>query len=468
MGADWLRANIEFAPNAVVILSHLSYASGNASSGMAIPTRSVAIERIDNFANGFLASGARVVWALGWQPGADVVNALWNEDATMDAIFQTRYRDGVNPLNGWIGSNPGYYPSERVPGAEVHIDPHPSYGYLRGLTGDLSFTTNEWRNAESVPDDTVAPVLGPLSASQSPVTVATESDEELPVFTPNGDGRSDTIAIKHTLSESAFLDIEVTSNGDHVRRMSIWAVRGPGKTSWDGRGDDGRYADDGAVRITITPRDRAGNVGDAQSVRVKVLASLDSPRISPPIFDPTDGDKLAATAKFRAHLSNPATVSWVIRDKAGTVVRRAVDDVAMDPGDIKFDWDGTDDAGDAVSQGKYTARVRVTRPKGSYGHDLTLYLAPFKFTPSKWALKRGATVNFTIETAEAVKWKPFVTADREGLKKVSIKVRKITAKKFVGSYKTRTAGKRGPLKIAVSSTDIKGGKQSKTFTLRLR
>ena len=51
-GADWLRENIEFAPNAVVILSHLSYASGNASSGMPIPSREVAVERVDNFATG--------------------------------------------------------------------------------------------------------------------------------------------------------------------------------------------------------------------------------------------------------------------------------------------------------------------------------------------------------------------------------------------------------------------------------
>ncbi len=113
-GANWLRENITLAPNAVVILSHLSYASGNASSGMPIPTRNVAVQRVDNFANGFLACGAQVVWALGWQPGADIVDALFDEDATMDAIFMTRYRSGVNPLNGWIGQDPATTsPSER-------------------------------------------------------------------------------------------------------------------------------------------------------------------------------------------------------------------------------------------------------------------------------------------------------------------------------------------------------------------
>ena len=80
-GADWLRENIQLAPDAVVILSHLSYASGNASSGMPIPSLSVAVQRVDNFANGFLDIGARTVWALGWQPGADVIRALANDDA---------------------------------------------------------------------------------------------------------------------------------------------------------------------------------------------------------------------------------------------------------------------------------------------------------------------------------------------------------------------------------------------------
>ena len=467
-GANWLREHIEFAPNAVVILSHLSYASGNASSGMPIPTRSVAVERIDNFANGFLASGARVVWALGWQPGADVIDALHQEDATMDAIFQTQYRSGVNPLNGWIGWNPGYYASVRVPGAEVHIDPDPSYGYLRGISGDLSFTTNEWRDPESAPEDNIPPALSDVSVSQSPVTVATRIDEELPIFTPNGDDRSDTIKVQHTLSESAFLDIEVTRDGNPVRRTSIWSLRGQGGSTWDGRRDDGLYVGDGVFRIAITPTDRAGNTGHTESVRVKVLSALDSPIIWPPLFDPTDGDALAATAVFRANLSKPGTISWLIRDRSGTVIRRAIDEADLEPGEVRFVWDGTDDAGVPVRQGKYTARVRVTRPKGSYGHDLTVRIAPFKLTPSKWSLRRGDTVRLTIDAAEAVKWKPVVTANRQGLKRVQLFVRKITAKRFTAVLKTRRAGKAGDLKIRVFSTDVKGGKQAKYFILKLR
>lgn len=465
-GANWLRQNIEFAPNAVVILSHLSYASGNASSGMPIPTRSVAIQRVDNFANGFLSSGARVVWTLGWQPGADVINALYNEDATMDAVFMTRYRDGVNPFNGWIGANPGYYASQRVPGAEVHIDPDPTYGYLRGLTGDLEFTTTEWRDPGSVPPDTVPPVISNVSAAQAKATVAT-AGATLPVFTPNGDHISDSIEIDHTLSEGAFLDIEVARNDNVIRHETLWAQRGDGSTYWDGRRDDNNYVGEGTFTVTLTPRDRAGNVGDPASVRVKVLNALKAPVAMPPLFDPTDGDDLASTSILKAKLLKPATVTWVVKNRSGTVVRHGLD-AELDPGPARFIWDGTDDDGKLLSRGVYRGRVRVTRPQGSYGHDIKVRVGPFWFKPSRWKLRRGDTVRMTIHTAEPVKGKPVVIANRKGLKRVRIRVHKVNSTTFTARYRTRRVGRPGKLKIRILSTDIGGGRQAQFYFLKLR
>ena len=47
--------------NAVVFNIHLCYAAGNGESGMAIPSDDLARERVDNFANGWLAAGAGAV-----------------------------------------------------------------------------------------------------------------------------------------------------------------------------------------------------------------------------------------------------------------------------------------------------------------------------------------------------------------------------------------------------------------------
>ena len=233
-GANWLRENVQLAPNAVVILSHLSYASGNASSGDPIPSRNVAVQRVDNFANGFLSIGARVVWALGWQPGADIVDALHTEDSTMDAVFMTRYRDPVNPRNGWIGHKPGYYDSQRIPGARIHIDPHPTEGYLRGVTGDLGFTTTKWRNSAAQPPDQTAPVVGNLRAGQAAGTITT-AGATTPVFTPNGDGLSDKIGISYKLSEDAVREVKVKRDGGRIRRGAWSAGSGRGAVAWSGR-----------------------------------------------------------------------------------------------------------------------------------------------------------------------------------------------------------------------------------------
>ena len=468
VGADWLRANLQLAPNAVVILSHLSYASGNASSGMAIPSREVAIERVDNYANGFLSIGARVVWALGWQPGADVINALYGEDSSMDAIFMTRYRDGVNPRNGWIGTRPGYYDSGRIPGAVVHIDPHDSYGYLRGLTGDLGFTTTEWRDDQAVAADTVAPVVSGVRAYQARDTI---SSSRVPVFTPNGDGRSDVIRVGYQLSEGAFLDVKVKRNGSAKRRWSAWAMAGNGSFTWNGRFDGGAIGPEGNYAVYLTPTDRAGNQGATQVVKIKLLNSVANPRVRPEIFWARDGDARAAKVTLNARLTREATVSWVVRDRKGKIVRRAVAAAPRQPGPVKFVWDGTDDSGKYVPDDIYRARITVVRPAGSYAHEVRLRQTPFVASSSRWVYRRGETVVLDITSTEPLEGKPVVTANQPGIRKYTVprwKVKRLSAKRFKVIIATRGGGPAGGMKVRVKGVDVDGGTNAKVFTVRLR
>jgi flagellar hook assembly protein FlgD len=469
-GANWLRNNIEFAPDAVVILSHLSYASGNGSSGMAIPSRSVAVKRVDNFANGFLSIGARVVWALGWQPGAHVVDALYEENATMDAVFMTRYGSKVSPLSGWIGHNPGYYDSERIPGARIHIDPDPEYGYLRAITGDLDFTTTAWRNAEAAPDDKVAPVVSNVRASQASVTIAS-GDPDAPVFTPNGDGISDTIRISYKLSEGAYLEVKVKRDGGAVRRSSSWAQGGDGAVTWNGRKDNGDYAAEGKYNVYLTPTDRAGNTGQAKVVSVKLLNSIKNPTVKPELFWARDGDSIAPSSALKAKLTRAAKVSWLIRDKGGKIVRRGIDGEQRQPGDVRFVWNGRDDAGAYVPDGRYTARVRVTRSSGSYAHDVVVLHMPFKAWTPKWTRKRGDTITLKVTTTEPLKKKPVVTANQPGIVKYTVpakKVTKLSANVYKVVIKTRNKGKAGDMKIRVIGEDKGGGSNAKVFTIKLK
>ncbi len=68
--------NIKLAPNAVVVFSHLCYASGNSEPGLPEGTQSMAIQRVDNYAAGFIRAGASAVVAEAHMGPAYYVRSL--------------------------------------------------------------------------------------------------------------------------------------------------------------------------------------------------------------------------------------------------------------------------------------------------------------------------------------------------------------------------------------------------------
>ena len=86
-GEYYIARDIDFAPNAVVILNRLCYASGNSEWGRANPTKSTAIKRVDNYGAGFLRAGARAVFAHAIESASPTIRALFTTNRTMDYIF---------------------------------------------------------------------------------------------------------------------------------------------------------------------------------------------------------------------------------------------------------------------------------------------------------------------------------------------------------------------------------------------
>ena len=70
-------ASLALAPGAVVILNRLCYASGNSEPGNAEPTVSVARQRADNYAAGFLKAGAAAVIADGHGSADTYIRSLF-------------------------------------------------------------------------------------------------------------------------------------------------------------------------------------------------------------------------------------------------------------------------------------------------------------------------------------------------------------------------------------------------------
>ena len=124
-GESYLAKLVHLAPGAVVVLSHLCYASGNPEPGGPEPTLSVAIQRADNYAAGWLAAGAAAVIAEAHSGPAYYVDAIFRSDASIERIWTSAptFHDHVVQVD-----------SARTPGRVVMLDPdHDRDGYNRSL-----------------------------------------------------------------------------------------------------------------------------------------------------------------------------------------------------------------------------------------------------------------------------------------------------------------------------------------------
>jgi hypothetical protein len=136
-GEYYIARDINLAPNAVVILNRLCYASGNNEWGAGNPSKSTAIKRIDGYGAGFLRTGARAVFAEGINSASFVLTGLFKTNRTIKQIFwadpahRTRYAFS--------------FASSRTPGKWAISDPYAPSRYYKSVIGDLGMTAATFR-----------------------------------------------------------------------------------------------------------------------------------------------------------------------------------------------------------------------------------------------------------------------------------------------------------------------------------
>jgi hypothetical protein len=136
-GEYYIDRYLNFAPNSVVILNRLCYASGNSEWGSANPTKATAIRRADNYGAGFLRTGARAVFAEGIEGTSYILYGLFKTTRTIKQIFWSDpKRSGANDFS---------FSSSRTPGRTAILDPSSPGRYYRSVIGDLSMAAATWR-----------------------------------------------------------------------------------------------------------------------------------------------------------------------------------------------------------------------------------------------------------------------------------------------------------------------------------
>jgi hypothetical protein len=124
-GEDLIAAEIELADNAIVLLHHLCYASGNTEPGLPEGTIDQARQRVVNYAAGFVAAGASAVVAEGHMGPAWYIRQLFASNRSIDRIWRASPTAHGNEFR---------FQSSRSPGYVAAMDPdHGDRGFYRSI-----------------------------------------------------------------------------------------------------------------------------------------------------------------------------------------------------------------------------------------------------------------------------------------------------------------------------------------------
>jgi hypothetical protein len=132
-------AQLGLAPNAVVILHHLCYASGNEEWGRGLPSLAVARQRVEGYASGFLRGGAKAVIVEGVHDISYYIDELFTGHTTVDAMWKSA-PSFHNHVTAWESSDSPTYTAQIDPSLD-NPAPDGDY-YYRSMVGLPSLSTD--------------------------------------------------------------------------------------------------------------------------------------------------------------------------------------------------------------------------------------------------------------------------------------------------------------------------------------
>ncbi|MFW6247799.1 MAG: FlgD immunoglobulin-like domain containing protein [bacterium] len=235
-----------------------------------------------------------------------------------------------------------------------------------------------------------------------------------PAFSPNGDGRADTIFIRSRVDITENLDswtMEITdARGTAVRTYEGTGV--PGAFSFDGLDDSGTLLPDGPYRAVLSLEYAGGQRPRVTSpiFALDTAAPQATVRVSSAVFSPRGGRDNDAV---RIIQSSSDEREWVgtVTGPSGEVVLRRTWSGRVDT----FEWDGTDATGSVVADGLYTytlssvdeaenesrplsSRIRLDTTPPSLSADL----APPLFSPDDDGVSDTLTISIAAEDPSGV------------------------------------------------------------------
>ena len=426
-------AQLALAPNAIVLLHNLCYASGNSEPGGTAPSVSVARQRIDNYAAGFLKGGARAVIADGHMGPANYLRGLFttgqsivdlwrsmpnyhNHESSFASTRSPGYVDYSDPDNATSSfyrslvvkpgmtttavtkavGDTGLDPATLVvPGrASVEAPAAPLYATALATADDSSLldlpegtrlktiatavpaagTTAAVIQVEGLDDGSIAGFVSAADLaprdSRAPVLIGIDSGTGR--FSPNEDGRSDEQTLTGIFSETVDWTVEVR-DGDGAILDTTPGHGGTFSVTWDGL-LDGVAVPDGSYTWTARGIDAWQN-GTASGGGTVVVdtTGVDVSSISPDGSTvgvfSPNGDGVGDTVSTSVSVPEAGSIVGWVTDAGDATVRSWT--ATSVAGSNTMTWDGKAANGAYVEDGGYTLHFTARDRSGTNGAGRT-------------------------------------------------------------------------------------------------
>ncbi|MCF7929145.1 MAG: gliding motility-associated C-terminal domain-containing protein [Spirochaetales bacterium] len=296
--------------------------------------------------------------------------------------------------------------------------PEKIFWYGRGNSGEFVPEGTYFLTVEAADnlDQTAKSDPVTIMVDNTPPEVGVDISEK--IFSPNDDGKNDTLAISQKGSrEESWMGTIQNSEGEVVRRWR-WNATKPQPLKWDGTNEIGEVVDDGTYSYTLKGTDRAGNNNSATVQGIILSTKTHSVTMSPNFtaFSPNnDGSK--DTLDFSVNAPVERTIdTWtfsLLNAQKETVTQ--LSGKKSLPETITFPAEGAK----IPAEGEYRAKLEVVYPGGEQIEtttspihvdvtepQVTLEKSAEGFSPNGDGMDE--TITFTQNTENAEEWTAYV------------------------------------------------------------
>jgi flagellar hook assembly protein FlgD len=285
-------------------------------------------------------------------------------------------------------------------------------------------------------------------------------------LSPNRDGVHEVGTLNYTMSEPGSIAMTIANaSGTVVRTVIVPALGGARTVGWDGRMTNGSTAPDGTYRVTLLPRDLAGNVGAAVSTSLDVYTAFRGGTIGSRPFYPQDGDGYARTATVTFALAAPATVQLDVLDWAGRRIRTLRS--SRPAGAAAVTWDGRTDSGVFAPQGRYVMRVTASSASLAETKSYWVVAQAFRIATSTATARRGSRLTVTVISAEPLSTVPRLVVRQPGIAAYGLTMTRVYPATYRVTFTVRSSAT-GTMSLTVSARDSAGQSQSSILRLLVR